>query len=196
MQDAPEETACLLLGTLGLTNRIIRQIRRRRRDQSRVSGKTDLSESGHQSRSVKPSAPKNRLMTPVAIGLSRQKPGGSACRGKSRDLVPHMQFPTCSDTSASPELERGGDMTTHGARSAFLRSYDIPAILSHYPRMVRAMQGIVILNGAEAAACILDLKAGRRWSSEAVNRYGGTRKVAGDAWRYRNVARMLRGVAV
>ena len=76
-------------------------------------------------------------------------------------------------------------MTTNNARSAFLRSYHLPAILLHYPRLVRAMQGIAMLNGMEAAACIRDLKAGRRWSNEAVNRYGGTHKVAADAWKYR-----------
>lgn len=42
-----------------------------------------------------------------------------------------------------------------------------------------------MLNGVEAAACIRDLKAGRRWGTEAVNRYGGTHKVAADAWKYR-----------
>ena len=72
-------------------------------------------------------------------------------------------------------------MTTNNARSAFLRSYHVPAILLHYPRLVRAMRGIAGLNGLEAANCIRDFKAGRRWSSEAVNRYGGTHKVATDA---------------
>jgi hypothetical protein len=76
-------------------------------------------------------------------------------------------------------------MTTNNARSAFLRSYHLPAILLHYPRLVRAMRGIAMLNGMEAAACIRDLKAGRRWSGEAVNRYGGTHKVAADACKYR-----------
>jgi hypothetical protein len=87
-------------------------------------------------------------------------------------------------------------VTTNGARCAFLRSYHIPAILVHYPRLVRAMQGIAIINGQEAAACIRDLKAGRRWSSRAVNRYGGTRKVATDAWKYRKAARPLTGFDV
>jgi hypothetical protein len=76
-------------------------------------------------------------------------------------------------------------MTTNSTRSAFLRSYHLPAILMHYPRLVRAMRGIAMLDGLEAATCIRDLKSGRRWSSEAVNRYGGTHKVAIDAWRYR-----------
>ena len=76
-------------------------------------------------------------------------------------------------------------MTTNNARVAFLRSYDVPAILLHYPRLVRAMRGIAMLNGIEAAACIRDLKAGRGWSSEAVHRCGGTPKVATHAWKYR-----------
>jgi len=75
-------------------------------------------------------------------------------------------------------------MTTNNARVAFLR-YDVPAILLHYPRLVRAMWGIAMLNGIEAAACIRDLKAGRCRSSEAVNRCGGTYKVATRAWKYR-----------
>ncbi len=79
-------------------------------------------------------------------------------------------------------------MTTNNARRAFLCSYYLPAILLHYPRLVRAMQGIAILNGVEAAACIRDLKTGRRWSSEVVNHYGGTHKVATDAWKYRRAA--------
>ena len=84
-------------------------------------------------------------------------------------------------------------MTTNNARRTFLRSYYLPAILLHYPRLVRAMQGIAMLNGVEAAACIRDLKAGRRWSSEAVNRYGGTRKVATEAWKYRRATSLLPG---
>jgi hypothetical protein len=76
-------------------------------------------------------------------------------------------------------------MTTKGARSAFLRSYHIPSILLHYPRLVRSMRRLAILDEMTAASCIRDLKAGRRWSSEAVNRYGGTHKVATDACKYR-----------
>ena len=80
-------------------------------------------------------------------------------------------------------------MTANGARVAFLRSYDLSTILRHYPRLVLAMSRIAALQGAEAAGCICDLKAGRRWSSSAVNHYGGTRKVASDAWRYRSAVR-------
>jgi hypothetical protein len=82
-------------------------------------------------------------------------------------------------------------MTTNNARSAFLRSYHVPPILLHYPRLVRAMRGIAGLNGLEAAACIRDLKAGRRWSSEAVNRYGGTHRVTIDTWKCRKATNVL-----
>jgi hypothetical protein len=82
-------------------------------------------------------------------------------------------------------------MTTNSARCAFLRSYHLPTILLHYPRLVRAMTGIATLNDIEAAACIRDLKAGRRWSSKSVNHYGGTHKVATDAWKYRKGTNIL-----
>jgi hypothetical protein len=82
-------------------------------------------------------------------------------------------------------------MTANNARSAFLRSYHVPAILLHYPRLVRAMRGIAGLNGMEAAKCIRDFKAGRRWSTEAVNRYGGTHKVTTDAWKCRRATNIL-----
>lgn len=79
-------------------------------------------------------------------------------------------------------------MTTKGARNAFLRSYDIPTILLRYPRLVHAMGRVAALSGMEAAGCIRDLKAGRRWSTWTVNHYGGTRRVASDAWRWRRAA--------
>jgi hypothetical protein len=75
-------------------------------------------------------------------------------------------------------------MTRKGARNAFL-CYHIPSILLHYPRLVRSMRRLAVLDEMTAATCIRDLKAGRRWSSEAVNRYGGTHKVATDACKYR-----------
>jgi hypothetical protein len=87
-------------------------------------------------------------------------------------------------------------MTTNNARCAFLRSYHLPAILIHYPRLIRLMKEIARLSGSEAAACIRDFKAGQRWSSEAINRYGGTRKVATDAWKYRREIGPHRGDAV
>lgn len=76
-------------------------------------------------------------------------------------------------------------MTAKHARRAFQRSYHVPAIFTNYPRLVRAMQRVAMLSGIEAASCIRDLKAGHRWSSAAVNAYGGTRKVLVDAWKYR-----------
>jgi len=79
-------------------------------------------------------------------------------------------------------------MITKDARSALLRSYHIPSILLHYPRLVRSMGRLAILDEMTAATCIRDLKAGRRWSSEAVNRCGGTHKVATDACKYRRTS--------
>ena len=76
-------------------------------------------------------------------------------------------------------------MTIYTARCAFLRSYQILSILTHYPRLIGAMRGAALLSGTEAAICIRDLKAGRRWSVAAVNEYGGTRKVLVDAWKHR-----------
>lgn len=76
-------------------------------------------------------------------------------------------------------------MTTYCARCAFLRSYQILSILTHYPRLIRAMRGTALLSGTEAAICIRDLKAGRGSSVEAMNPYSGTRKVLVDACRYR-----------
>jgi len=73
-------------------------------------------------------------------------------------------------------------VTTSNARSAFLRSYHLPTILRHYPRLIRAMQRVANLGLMDAALCIRELKAGRRWSGFAVDRYGGTHKVAADAW--------------
>jgi hypothetical protein len=81
-------------------------------------------------------------------------------------------------------------MTTKHARRAFLRSYHVPAILINYPRLVRAMQGVAMLSGIDAASCIRDLKAGHRWGGAAVNAYGGTRKVLVDAWKYRRNERI------
>jgi len=84
-------------------------------------------------------------------------------------------------------------MTSKGARSAFLRSYHIPSILLHYPRLVRSMRLVAILDEMAAATCIRDLKARRRWSSVAVDRYGGTHKVATEAWKYRRATGFLPG---
>jgi len=84
-------------------------------------------------------------------------------------------------------------MTTKGARSAFLRSYHIPSILLHYPRLLRSMRRVAILDEMAAAMCIRDLKARRRWSSDAVDRFGGTHKVATEAWKYRKATVFLPG---
>lgn len=78
-----------------------------------------------------------------------------------------------------------GHVTTSNARSAFLRSYHLPAILRHYPRLIRAMQRVANVGHMEAALCIRELKAGRRWSGFTVDCYGGTHKVVADAWSNR-----------
>jgi hypothetical protein len=110
-------------------------------------------------------------------------------------LASQMHFGGVPERQEEQQVNSSGrwNVTTNNARSAFLRSYHLPAILLHYPRLVRAMQGIAMLNGIEAAACIRDLKAGRRWSGEAVNRYGGTHKVATLAWKYRRAISLLPG---
>lgn len=82
-------------------------------------------------------------------------------------------------------------MTTSGARSAFIRSYQIPAILVHYPRLIQAIQKLALVNDFEAAACIRDFKAGLKWSGPRVNHYGGARKVVADAWCQRANIRTL-----
>ena len=84
-------------------------------------------------------------------------------------------------------------MTTKGARSAFLRSYHIASFVLHYPHLVRSMRRVAILDEMAAAPCIRDLKARRRWGSDAVDRYGGTHKVATDAWKYRGATSPLPG---
>jgi hypothetical protein len=84
-------------------------------------------------------------------------------------------------------------MTTKGARSPFLRSYHIPSILLHYPRLLRSMRRVAILDEMAAATCIRDLKARWRWSSDAVDRFGGTHKVATEAWKYRKATVFLPG---
>jgi hypothetical protein len=82
-------------------------------------------------------------------------------------------------------------MTTKGSRSAFLRSHHIPSILLHYARFVRSMRRQAILDEMTTAACIRDLKAGRRCRSEAVNRYGGAHEVVTEAWKYRRAMSLL-----
>ena len=74
-------------------------------------------------------------------------------------------------------------MSANDARVECLPTYHIPANLVHG------------LNRAEAAACLLDPKAGCLWSGEAVDHYGGTRKVVIDVWTYRKAAHLLDGLS-
>lgn len=59
--------------------------------------------------------------------------------------------------------------------------------LASAPQLAATVQGTALLRGTEAAICIRDPKAGRRWSVEAVNEYGGTREVLVDARNYRKL---------
>ena len=64
-------------------------------------------------------------------------------------------------------------------------------INQRYPRLLAAMQWVAILSPGEAACCIRDYKAGRDWSGEAVNHFGGTRAVLQRAWETRGVSRKI-----
>jgi hypothetical protein len=146
----------------------------------------------------------------VVVHITRQDRGRTIsvgkARGKSSILLPpnkqrkwqracfRAHIPQ-RQAKAEEQVQRRWYMTTANARRAFVRSYDLPTILMHYPRLVRAMRGVIALNGDEAAICIRDLKAGRRWSGEAVNHYGGTHKVAADAWKCRRATRVSRPVS-
>lgn len=62
---------------------------------------------------------------------------------------------------------------------------DIVPIEARYPRIIRLMQFAACLSRGEASACIRDFKAGRAYSGEAVNHYGGTRAVIDAVLRLR-----------
>src|SRR2546428_9938668 len=83
------------------------------------------------------------------------------------------------------------------ARRQFLRDYDLAAIEAYYPRLIRVMKWCAILSTSEAAAAIREHKAGSLWAGEAVNHYGGTRKVIKNAIAWRNVPHIrtaIRGI--
>lgn len=50
-------------------------------------------------------------------------------------------------------------------------------ILQRWPRVILGAQWAACLSWGEAIACIRDYKAGREYSGEAVNHFGGTRIV-------------------
>ena len=57
--------------------------------------------------------------------------------------------------------------------------------MSRYMRLERLMMFAACLSRGESHACIRDFKAGRAYSGEAVNHYGGTRAVMDAALRLR-----------
>lgn len=64
-------------------------------------------------------------------------------------------------------------------------------IAVRYPRLIHALQFVACLSDGEAISCIRDYQRGDAYSGEAVNHYGGTKKVISDAAR----ARVRSGVA-
>jgi hypothetical protein len=58
-----------------------------------------------------------------------------------------------------------------------------------YPRLLRAMKWVAVLSDGEALACLRDYKAGLAYSGEAVNHFGGTKKVIERAIACREPAR-------
>jgi len=66
----------------------------------------------------------------------------------------------------------------------------------NYPRLINALTRQGILSRSEAQACIEAFKAGRNYSSEAVNHYGGVKRMMRDAIHYRNVGRIHRGEVI
>lgn len=65
-----------------------------------------------------------------------------------------------------------------------------------YPRLVRCMQYVAILNQSEAACALRDWRDGITWGGgEAVSHYGGIKKVLDNAIYCRHyVLRELRGI--
>ena len=59
-------------------------------------------------------------------------------------------------------------------------------------RLVRALTRQGILSKTEAEACITAFREKREYCCEAVNHYGGVRRLMRDAIRYRNVGRVYR----
>jgi hypothetical protein len=57
-----------------------------------------------------------------------------------------------------------------------------------HERLIRHMMWVACLSRGEAEACLRDAKAGREWSGEAVNHFGGTGAVIRAAVRTRKRA--------
>ncbi len=72
------------------------------------------------------------------------------------------------------------------------RHYPIEYCAYRYSRLLTAMRWVAILSHTEAAACLRDYRDGLEWSGEAVNHFGGTRKVVERAIKTRAVLRKYR----
>jgi hypothetical protein len=66
---------------------------------------------------------------------------------------------------------------------------DIPG---KYPLLLDAVKWVALLSDSEGIACIRDYLDGYEYSSEAVNHFGGTRKVIERAWATRHHAAQQR----
>jgi hypothetical protein len=60
-------------------------------------------------------------------------------------------------------------------------------IFKRYPRLIRSMQWVAILSVPEAVSCIENWKNGFDFSGEAVNHYGGNKKVLYMAFHLRHL---------
>ena len=61
-----------------------------------------------------------------------------------------------------------------------------------FPRLLRAMRWVACLNSTEAQSAIIMHLAGHEFAGEAVNHFGGCRKVIRHAIRCRNVSCLRR----
>lgn len=57
------------------------------------------------------------------------------------------------------------------------------------PRLLRLVKWVGILSDGEAEACVRDYREGRVYSGEAVNHFGGTRRLIERAVKFRTVMR-------
>lgn len=69
---------------------------------------------------------------------------------------------------------------------------DMTDIERRYPRLLRAMQWVAILSEGEAIGAIRDYQAGFTYSSEAVNHFGGPRRVIERAYTVRHLLADMR----
>ncbi len=63
--------------------------------------------------------------------------------------------------------------------------------IARYPRLISAMRWVALLTPNEAGACLRDYRDGLHWSGEAVDHFGGTRRVIERAIKSRAIARQV-----